>query len=73
MARDLGRLRFGHFIEVFEYGLVKLLHYHLFVLVLDLVGTQEVIECLSERRAKGSETISRYTLELLISHLNNYN
>ena len=73
VPRDLRWLRLRHLVEVFEYSLVERLHYHLLVLIFDLVGAQKVIQGLSEGRAKCCETISRYSLELLISHINNYN
>ena len=77
MARDLRRLRFLHFVEVFENLLVKLLHDHLLILDAEFSRFHQVVQGLSEGCSDGCQTISWYSLKLLLlilfNHFNNYN
>ena len=77
MARDLRWLRFLHFVEVFKDLLVKLLHNHLLIGLVELSRTYEVVQGFSEGSSNCCQTISWDTLKLLLlvlfNHFNNYN
>ena len=77
VAWNFRRLRFLHFVEVFEDLLVKLLHNHLLVGLVELSRTHKVVQGFCKGCADGCQTISWYTLKLLLlvlfNHFNNYN